>query len=49
MRNGIPGEVEPSFDAALGKAQDAETIVVAGSFHTVGDAMARLQVSPFGS
>ena len=38
---------EPDFGAALTRAQrDAGTIVVTGSFHTVGDAMARLQVSP---
>jgi len=38
---------EPDFDAALALAErDAGTIVVTGSFHTVGDAMARLQVSP---
>jgi dihydrofolate synthase/folylpolyglutamate synthase len=39
--------VEPDFDAALARAQsfDGRTLVT-GSFHTVGDAMARLQVSP---
>lgn len=47
--NGIAGQVEPSFDEALKKASDAATVVVTGSFHTVGDAMARLQVSPFAS
>ena len=36
------------FDAALEAARLAEgTVVVTGSFHTVGDAMQRLQVSPF--
>jgi dihydrofolate synthase / folylpolyglutamate synthase len=35
------------FDAALARAQViARTVLVTGSFHTVGDAMARLQVSP---
>jgi len=35
------------FDAALARGQAvAQTIVVTGSFHTVGDAMLRLQVSP---
>jgi len=43
----IVAEVEPSFDAALRRAEKAATVVVTGSFHTVGDAMARLQVSPF--
>ena len=36
------------FDAALAEAASRqETTLVTGSFHTVGDAMARLQVSPF--
>ena len=43
----MPGDVEPSFDDALRLADNAKTVVVTGSFHTVGDAMARLQVSPF--
>jgi dihydrofolate synthase/folylpolyglutamate synthase len=35
------------FDAALAEAASRdETTLVTGSFHTVGDAMARLQVSP---
>jgi dihydrofolate synthase/folylpolyglutamate synthase len=46
-RSNTPGEVDPSFDAALRRVADAGTVVVTGSFHTVGDAMARLQVSPF--
>ena len=38
---------EPSFDAALARADAmGSTILVTGSFHTVGDAMARLQVNP---
>lgn len=37
----------PVFDDAIVLAErDAGTILVTGSFHTVGDAMARLQVSP---
>lgn len=37
----------PSFDEALSHADaSAGTVLVTGSFHTVGDAMARLQVSP---
>ena len=44
---GYPAEIEPDFDRALklGEAKGATTLVT-GSFHTVGDAMARLQVSP---
>lgn len=41
------GAIIPSFDEALRVAADAGTVVITGSFHTVGDAMARLQVSPF--
>ena len=38
---------EPNFDAALARADVmGATALVAGSFHTVGDAMARLQVNP---
>ena len=45
---GIPTLAEADFDAALERTgDDAGTVVVTGSFHTVGDAMARLQVSPF--
>jgi dihydrofolate synthase/folylpolyglutamate synthase len=44
---GVPAEIEPDFDAALRRVADAGTVIVTGSFHTVGDAMARLQVSPF--
>ena len=45
---GYPAVAEPDFDAALrlGELEGATTLVT-GSFHTVGDAMARLQVSPF--
>ena len=44
---GIKGEIAWTFDEALAKVADAGTVVVTGSFHTVGDAMAKLQVSPF--
>lgn len=44
---GWPAEAEPDFDRALEVAcEGAATTLVTGSFHTVGDAMARLQVSP---
>ena len=46
-RTGLVAEFIPSFDAALRAVETAATIVITGSFHTVGDAMARLQVSPF--
>jgi dihydrofolate synthase/folylpolyglutamate synthase len=44
---GYPFVAEPDFDRALriGESEGATTLVT-GSFHTVGDAMARLQVSP---
>jgi len=34
------------FAAALGRAKDAGTALVTGSFHTVGDAMAALHIDP---
>lgn len=38
---------EPDFDRALARAEAAgRTILVTGSFHTVGDAMTRLNVDP---
>jgi dihydrofolate synthase/folylpolyglutamate synthase len=38
---------EPDFDTALARATAmASTVIVTGSFHTVGDAMARLAVDP---
>jgi dihydrofolate synthase / folylpolyglutamate synthase len=38
---------ETDFDRALANAREGEgTTLITGSFHTVGDAMARLQVSP---
>lgn len=40
--------VEPDFDAALARAAaTGQRVLITGSFHTVGDAMSRLQVSPF--
>ena len=45
---GFAAELEPDMDAALTLAQkESGTVLVTGSFHTVGDAMSRLQVSPF--
>lgn len=47
----FPGAtVEPDFDRVLADSQvDAGTVLVTGSFHTVGDAMARLPgFAPFG-
>jgi dihydrofolate synthase/folylpolyglutamate synthase len=44
----LQAEIEPDIDAALDSAEKSSgTVVVTGSFHTVGDAMSRLQVSPF--
>ena len=44
---GLAVVAEPDFDTALRAASGAgETVVVTGSFHTVGDAMERLQVDP---
>jgi dihydrofolate synthase/folylpolyglutamate synthase len=46
-RLGIETLAIPDFEAALTEASShAERTLVTGSFHTVGDAMARLQVSP---
>ena len=46
---GLRSELEPDLDRALELAgRQSETVVVTGSFHTVGDVMSRLQVSPFG-
>jgi dihydrofolate synthase / folylpolyglutamate synthase len=45
---GVVADVVPDFSAALDVPSEiARTVLVTGSFHTVGDAMARLQVSPF--
>src|SRR5438034_9389531 len=39
----VAHEFEPDFERALERVQTgAETVVVTGSFHTVGDALARL-------
>ncbi|HVX40351.1 MAG TPA: folylpolyglutamate synthase/dihydrofolate synthase family protein [Gemmatimonadaceae bacterium] len=44
---GLSVEREPDFAAALDRARaEARTVLVTGSFHTVGDAMSLLQVSP---
>jgi folylpolyglutamate synthase/dihydropteroate synthase len=42
-RSATQPTVEPDFERALHDIQEgAETVLVTGSFHTVGDAMARL-------
>jgi len=44
---GIAILIEPDFAAALARASESgATVLVTGSFHTVGDAMERLQVDP---
>ncbi len=44
---GWPAVLAADFDAALETAASAgRTVLVTGSFHTVGDAMARLQAAP---
>jgi dihydrofolate synthase/folylpolyglutamate synthase len=44
---GLSAQVVEDFDAAIhGTAADYATVLVTGSFHTVGDAMSLLQVSP---
>ena len=48
VSQGLDSQLEPELDTALHRAQQsAETVLVTGSFHTVGDVMSRLQVSPF--
>jgi dihydrofolate synthase / folylpolyglutamate synthase len=43
----LDADVVEDFDAALDYAREhSATVLVTGSFHTVGDAMSRLQVSP---
>ena len=43
----ITGLFDGRFDIALATAREGGgTTLITGSFHTVGDAMARLQVSP---
>ncbi|HZD85928.1 MAG TPA: folylpolyglutamate synthase/dihydrofolate synthase family protein [Gemmatimonadaceae bacterium] len=45
---GFEADIEPDMDVALARGEkQAGTLLVTGSFHTVGDAMLRLQVSPF--
>jgi len=45
---GLEADLEPDMDAALARGQEqSKTLLITGSFHTVGDAMSRLQVSPF--
>jgi dihydrofolate synthase/folylpolyglutamate synthase len=44
----LGAEVVRDFDRALRRAREhGGTTLITGSFHTVGDAMLRLQVSPF--
>jgi dihydrofolate synthase/folylpolyglutamate synthase len=44
---GWPAALERDFDHALARAaSEGATVLITGSFHTVGDAMDRLQVSP---
>jgi dihydrofolate synthase/folylpolyglutamate synthase len=45
---GLDAILEPKLDVAIQRGEErAATLLVTGSFHTVGDVMARLQVSPF--
>jgi dihydrofolate synthase/folylpolyglutamate synthase len=45
---GFDSHVEQDIGVALASAErQSGTVLVTGSFHTVGDAMSRLQVSPF--
>jgi dihydrofolate synthase/folylpolyglutamate synthase len=47
MDAGWVAELIPDFETALAIAPSrGATVLVTGSFHTVGDAMARLQVNP---
>ena len=47
-KQGLVVEVEPDLDKALTLARKGGgTVLITGSFHTVGDAMSRLHVSPF--
>ncbi len=46
-RHGWIADLVPDFDMALARARSmGRTVLVTGSFHTVGDAMERLHVSP---
>ena len=50
VERGYAADVVADFDAAVARvAASAGTALVTGSFHTVGDAMARLQVDPLGA
>ena len=45
---GWSAEVITDFDAAIDRATaSGATVLITGSFHTVGDAMVRLQAAPF--
>jgi dihydrofolate synthase/folylpolyglutamate synthase len=45
--HGWAAEVEPDFIRAMARVEEgAATVLVTGSFHTVGDAMARLPAAP---
>ena len=47
IAQGLDAEMERNFDVALGHASAiGATVLITGSFHTVGDAMERLQVDP---
>ncbi|HKS05211.1 MAG TPA: folylpolyglutamate synthase/dihydrofolate synthase family protein [Gemmatimonadaceae bacterium] len=47
-QHGLKALVIDDFDRALAHASGVGgTVIVTGSFHTVGDAMTRLQISPF--
>ena len=47
VESGFQAHAVADFDEALRRAEaESATVLVTGSFHTVGDAMARLQVSP---
>jgi len=48
VAEGLVADVEPDLDRALAMARKGRgTVLVTGSFHTVGDVMSRLHVSPF--
>ena len=45
---GLDADLDPDLDVALARGEgQSATLIVTGSFHTVGDAMSCLQVSPF--
>ena len=47
IARGVAADLEPDLDVAIVRAQKrCGTVLVTGSFHTVGDVMSRLQVSP---